>query len=118
MNNLIYVPFIYGIFINIYPNSIHGAFRLTIINHLTTPWDTLPSLAKVLCAMGSAVGRLKRTASAMVGGSQDTLTMGWVEPLDANAPVLAECKKLRKRLPGKIVDMMLGVDMMSLLIFI
>lgn len=41
----------------------------------------------------------------MVGSQQDTLTMGWVQPLDANAPVMAECKKLRKKLPGKIVDM-------------
>ena len=59
--------------------------------------------------MGSAVGRFKRTASAMVG-RQDTLTMGWVQPLDANAPVLAECAKLRKKLPGKLVEMMLGVE--------
>lgn len=98
--------------INVGTYSIHCAYldTLTIITHLATPWDTLPSLAKVLSAMGSAVGRLKRTASAMVGSQQDTLTMGWVQPLDANAPVMAECKKLRKKLPGKIVDMMLGVE--------
>ena len=88
--------------INVGTYSIHCAYldTLTIITHL----------AKVLSAMGSAVGRLKRTASAMVGSQQDTLTMGWVQPLDANAPVMAECKKLRKKLPGKIVDMMLGVE--------
>ncbi|CAL1129505.1 unnamed protein product [Cladocopium goreaui] len=89
-------------------SQVADAVQASLSQLLGVPFSWISvsaSAARRLSAMGSAVGRLKRTASAMVGSQQDTLTMGWVQPLDANAPVMAECKKLRKKLPGKIVDM-------------
>lgn len=33
------------------------------------------------------------------------MSIEWVKPVDGNAPVAKEIRKLRKRLPGRIVDM-------------
>eukprot|EP00438_Fugacium_kawagutii_P026012 Skav207373 [mRNA] locus=scaffold3618:142140:145389:- [translate_table: standard] len=60
--------------------------------------------------MGSAVGRSVRKTATRVLGSDDTLKIGWVKPVDGNAPVLAECKKLKKKLPVKIVDLILNCE--------
>ena len=59
--------------------------------------------------MGSAVGRAVSALDDFRGIRRgSTLRKGSVTPIDGNKFVQQECKKLEKRLPGKMVEMKLG----------
>ena len=59
--------------------------------------------------MGSAVGRAVSAMDHLRGIRRGTtLRHGSVTPIDGNKFVQRECKKLEKKLPGKMVEMKLG----------
>lgn len=59
--------------------------------------------------MGSAVGRAVSAMDHLRGIRRGTtLRNGSVTPIDGNKFVQRECKKLEKKLPGKMVEMKLG----------